>query len=58
MFNVFKQIPQSQTKDLDSIFKIEELEAQIFSLTSENTALKKGIDQLEDALGRSKEEME
>jgi len=44
--------------DLTLIFKIEELESQVFSLTSENNALKKGIDQLEDALMRSKEEME
>jgi|688.fasta_scaffold1829094_1 hypothetical protein len=45
MFNVFKQNPNPlATKDLDAIFKIEELEAQIFSLNSENTALKKGID--------------
>ena len=57
MFNVFKQNP-AQVKDLDIIFKIEELESQIFLLTSENTALKKGIDQLEDALTKSKEDME
>ncbi len=58
MFNVFKQNPNSQAKDLDAVFRIEELEAQVFSLTSENAALKKSIDQIEDALAKSKEEME
>lgn len=57
LFQAFKQSEQ-RAIDTDSMLKIEELETKVFQLTSENAALTKGIDKLEDMLAKSKEDMD
>ncbi|TNV81462.1 hypothetical protein FGO68_gene17498 [Halteria grandinella] len=49
---------EKQQIDLESVLKLQELEMANFQLKSENIALKKSIDALEDALGKASEDLE